>query len=272
MHVILTGATGLIGSGVLDAMIKMKDIKKISILSRRPVPMADHANNPRIHVIIHQDFETYDSELLDKLKGAKGCVWALGISSTQVGTEYVYKPFQYTWSDRPANHLLSEYIKITKNFSLAAARAFETLASPEQPFNFVYVSGSGANTEPGMFTQLFARVKGEVELALADMCRSNPSFHTISARPMAVDASGHAAIAPYIPTPPPAYRLLIPVLGPPVRTWFKGIHSPTEPLGRVLAELAIGKHEEQSVAGDDVRMIGNFPILENRALRRFAGL
>lgn len=252
MHVILTGATGLVGSGVLDAMIKMKDIKKISILSRRPVPMADNANNPRIHVIIHQDFETYDSELLDKLKGAKGCVWALGISSTQVGTD--------------------EYIKITKNFSLAAARAFQTLASPEQPFNFVYVSGSGANTEPGIFSQLFSRVKGEVEVALADMRRSNPSFHASSTRPMAVDASGHAAIAPYIPKPPLAYRLLIPVLGLPVRTWFKGIYSPTEPLGRVLAELAIGKHEEQIIAGDDVRMISDFPILENRALRRFAGL
>lgn len=93
---------------------------------------------------------------------------------------------------------------------------------------------------------------------------------------MAVDAFGHAAIAPYIPTPPLAYRLLIPVLGPVVRTWFKGIHSPTEPLGRVLAELAMGKHEEQiamaASAGDDVRMIGDFPIVENRALRRLAGL
>lgn len=87
MHVILTGATGLVGSGVLDAMIKMKNINKISILSRRPVKMAEDAKDPRINVIIHKDFENYDSELLNQLKGATGCVWALGISQTQVGKE-----------------------------------------------------------------------------------------------------------------------------------------------------------------------------------------
>lgn len=74
MHVLLTGATGLVGSSVLDAKIKIKDIKKISILSRRPVPLANNADNLKIHVIIPQDFKTYNSELLDKLKGAKGCV------------------------------------------------------------------------------------------------------------------------------------------------------------------------------------------------------
>lgn len=87
MHIILTGATGLVGAGTLDAMIKMKDITKISILSRRPVKMAEDVKDPRINVIIHKDFEKYDSELLSQLKGASGCVWALGISQTQVGKE-----------------------------------------------------------------------------------------------------------------------------------------------------------------------------------------
>ena len=87
MHLILTGATGLVGGGVLDAMIKMKDVTKISILSRRPVPMADAAKDPRINVVIHKDFAKYDAEVLNKLKGAEGCVWALGISQTQVSKE-----------------------------------------------------------------------------------------------------------------------------------------------------------------------------------------
>ena len=60
MHLILTGATGLIGTAVLDAMINMKDVTKISILSRKPVKMAEDANDPRINVIIHNDFEKYD--------------------------------------------------------------------------------------------------------------------------------------------------------------------------------------------------------------------
>lgn len=89
MHLILTGATGLVGSGVLDAMIKMKDITKISIISRRPVKMADDAHDPRINVIIHKDFNKYDKDLLDKLRGASGVVWALGISQTAVTKEFV---------------------------------------------------------------------------------------------------------------------------------------------------------------------------------------
>ena len=87
MHLILTGATGLVGSAVLDAMIKTKDISKISILARRPVQMAEDAKDPRINVIIHKDFEKYDSEVLRKLKGANGVVWALGTSQTAVGKE-----------------------------------------------------------------------------------------------------------------------------------------------------------------------------------------
>ncbi len=92
MHLILTGATGLVGSGVLDAMIKMKNVTKISILSRRPVKMADDAKDPRINVIIQKDFEKYDQEVLDKLAGATGCVWALGISQSAVSQECVPLP------------------------------------------------------------------------------------------------------------------------------------------------------------------------------------
>jgi NAD dependent epimerase/dehydratase family enzyme len=87
MHLILTGATGLIGSGVLDAMIKMKDVTKISIISRRPVQMADDVKDPRINVIIHKDFNEYPKSLLDQVSDATGCVWALGISQTEVSKE-----------------------------------------------------------------------------------------------------------------------------------------------------------------------------------------
>lgn len=174
---------------------------------------------------------------------------------------------------KPANlNTPREYIKITKTFALEAAKAFQGLASDEEPFNFVYVSGSGATTEPGWFTGLFARVKGEVEVALAQMRRANPNFHTVSARPAAVDASAHDAIKQYIPTPPLFLRILLPVLGPPIRTFYTGFHSPTEPLGRVLTELAMGRYKDRLVAGKDVQKIGEFPILENTALRRLAGL
>ncbi|XXG95233.1 hypothetical protein Hte_001493 [Hypoxylon texense] len=252
MHIILTGATGLVGSGVLDAMIKMKDITKISILSRRPVKMAEDVKDPRINVIIHKDFEKYDSELLSQLKGASGCVWALGISQTQVSKE--------------------EYVKITKDYTLAASKAFQTLASEQEPFNFVYVSGGGATTEPGRFSPIFARTKGETELALAEMRKANPIFHASSIRPAFVDAAKHEAIKPYIPVPNLTNRILLPVLGPGIRCGLQWAWSPTEELGRFTAEMAMGRYKNQFTQSKDIQMIGEFPILENSAFRRLAGL
>ncbi|KAI0127259.1 putative nucleoside-diphosphate-sugar epimerase [Xylariales sp. AK1849] len=252
MHVILTGATGLVGSGVLDAMMKMKDISKISILSRRPVPMAEDAKDARIDVIIHKDFEKYDSELLSKLKGARGCVWALGISQTQVGAE--------------------EYVKITKSFALEAAKAFQDLASEEEPFNFVYVSGEGATTKPGIFAQIFARVKGETEVSLAELRKANPSFHTSSVRPGFVDSAAHDAIKSYIPEKSLTMKIAHLLMAGTVGTVFlSSLHSPTEPVGRVMAEIAMGKYRSQLI-GKDVERIGDFPILSNKTLRRLAGL
>ncbi|KAI5919174.1 putative nucleoside-diphosphate-sugar epimerase [Camillea tinctor] len=251
MHLILTGATGLVGSGVLDAMIKMKDVTKISILSRRPVKLAEDSKDPRVNVIIHKDFTKYDSAVLSQLKGARGCVWALGISQTQVGKE--------------------EYVKITKDFALEASKAFQTLPGEKEPFNFVYVSGSGATTEPGRFTPIFASVKGETEKALAAMRDANPLFHASSVRPGLIDADAHEAIKPYIPVRPLPTRVAGVLLKAPIRMAYKSFWSPTDDLGRFLTEMAMGKHSF-TAPKSDVQMMGAFPILENSAFRRLAGL
>lgn len=89
MHLILTGATGLVGSAVLNAMIGMEDVSRISILSRRPVMMAEDANDARIHVILHNDFAQYNADILTQLSGASGCVWALGTGQNTVTKEWV---------------------------------------------------------------------------------------------------------------------------------------------------------------------------------------
>jgi hypothetical protein len=60
---------------------------EVSKVSRREVPLVN--NNPRFETLILKDFGTYDSNVLDKLKGASGAVWAQGISITQVPREYV---------------------------------------------------------------------------------------------------------------------------------------------------------------------------------------
>ena len=89
MRLILTGATGLVGSGVLNHILSLPkgEISQLYILSRNPVPMAE--NQPNVTVIEHKDFSQYSPGLLEELKGAHGCIWALGVSQTQVSKEYV---------------------------------------------------------------------------------------------------------------------------------------------------------------------------------------
>jgi malate/lactate dehydrogenase len=85
MHLILTGATGLVGASVLHNMLAQESITHISILSRRPVAMAE--GHEKAKVILHKDYKTYDKALLDELKDAQGCVWAQGISQNAVSKE-----------------------------------------------------------------------------------------------------------------------------------------------------------------------------------------
>jgi hypothetical protein len=87
MHLVLTGATGLVGSGVLQHMINASSVSQVSILSRRPVPQADGC--AKCNVIIHKDFTSYSNELMAQLKDVDGVVWAQGISQTKVEKEYV---------------------------------------------------------------------------------------------------------------------------------------------------------------------------------------
>lgn len=252
MHLILTGATGLVGSSVLEAMIKAKDVTKISVLSRRPIPLADDAKSPKVNVIIHRDFAAYDARLMDQLAGARGCVWALGISQTKVGKE--------------------DYVKITKDYSLAAAESFSSLGRPDQPFRFVYVSGEGATQQPGRFSAIFARVKGETEQALADLTsKSGGALQADSVRPAFVDAAQHDAIRPYIPDPGLLYRATIGVIGPVIRGAMPGSHSPTPMLGSFLTEMALGTKDSSLQASGAFRL-GPSWVVPNVAIRTAMGL
>ncbi|KAI2686622.1 hypothetical protein CBS147332_7092 [Penicillium roqueforti] len=254
MHLILTGATGLVGSSVLDAMLKNAAVSKISILSRSPVRMAEDAKDPRVHVITHTDFESYKPELLNQLKDADGCVWALGISQTKVTKE--------------------QYVKITKDYTLAAANAFSTIKPSNHPFRFIHVSGEGATQTPGRFSPIFARVKGETEALLGTLSEQNPTFRVDSVRPAFVDPATHDAIKPYIPSGATAgvvANLGVALLGPGIRCFMKSMHSPTEQLGSFLTEMAMGRYEAK-LEGPGVFRLGGGYVIENIGMRRILGL
>ncbi|KAF2033904.1 hypothetical protein EK21DRAFT_97987 [Setomelanomma holmii] len=241
MHLILTGATGLVGASVLHNMLAQESVKRISILSRRPVKMAE--GHEKAKVIIHKDFKEYDKALLEELKDANGCVWALGVSQNDVDKE--------------------KYVEITHDYPLAAAQAFSTL-HPDSPFTFVYVSGEGATQTPGMFTPIFGRVKGQIETALFEFGKQNAMFKVYNVRPGGVDWTSHPEIHPYIPNQALYKKVLI----APLNVVYKGLMTPTQPMGRIFAELAMSKGEP--LQGSGIGMEGT--LVTNAAIRRIAGL
>ncbi|KAJ3529656.1 hypothetical protein NM208_g9661 [Fusarium decemcellulare] len=252
MHLILTGATGLVGSGVLQAMLASKEVTKISILSRRPVPAVAASNDPRVNVIIHRDFQKYEPQVLSQLQGANGVVWSLGISALKVTKE--------------------DYIKITKDWPLAAAQAFSSLPPEGEPFRFIYVSGGGATQNPNFMTAFYGRVKGETETCLSGL--RTPRLLIESVRPAGVDASDHDAIKPYIPDPGLAYKVMGAFLRPLFTKLMTSMHSPTEPLGKFLVGMAIGKYDrELDAGGKGITVLpGGLRVLDNWAFRRLYGL
>lgn len=133
------------------------------------------------------------------------------------------------------------------------------------------MSALGANLQPGRFTPIFARVKGETETALAEMRKANPAFHASSIRPAGIDATFHYAIKPYLPATGLVKKCLLLPSSLLIRNFWKSLDSPTEPLGRFMTEMAMGKWDAK-YSGVGIEKLGQFPVLENTAFRRLAGL
>jgi len=242
MHLILAGATGLVGSAVLHEMIGRESISQISVLSRRQVPMAE--GHEKVHVIIHKDFKQYPDDVMEKLRGAEGVVWALGVSANDVSKDV--------------------YEEITCSYSDAAAKAFASLADP---FKFVYVSGEGATTTPMMLTPFFGKVKGRAEASLLSLSQESPytSLRPFSVRPAGVDSSAQPEIWPFIPSQEGlAKKLVLPIM----RNVYSSMHSPTNALAKVLVDLAMSNGEELKGEG----ISGNGRTVSNKAMRRLAGI
>ncbi|MFC1574310.1 NAD(P)H-binding protein [Candidatus Latescibacterota bacterium] len=144
MKILITGATGMVGSEAVRQAISDQDIKKITALVRRPLDI----QNPKLTVITHGDFLDY-SGLIDVFQDHDACLWCLGISQTKVSKE--------------------AYHTITYDYAIAAAKAIEQ-SNPD--CTFIFVSGMGA--DPTMKSRtLFARVKGKTENDLQKLSIKN---------------------------------------------------------------------------------------------------
>ncbi|KAI9694278.1 MAG: hypothetical protein M1820_009081 [Bogoriella megaspora] len=243
MHLILTGATGLVGAAALQAMLTRESVTKISIISRRPVAMAEGHEKVKVH--IQKDFSTIDSTILEELKGAHGCVWAMGISMNQVTKE--------------------EYTKITQEYPTTFAEAFSRL-SPT--FNFVYVSGEGVSTKPpGLFTPSYSTIKGRTETSLLSLSKEHPSLKVFNLRPGAVDAKDQPEIHPFLPKYTSLQKKGEKLLIPAIRAVMPGLMSPTKELGEFMVDLAAG--DGSPLEGEGTEEGGR--TIGNKAFRRKMG-
>lgn len=243
-HIIITGATGTAGSAILAECLSSPAIAKVSILSRRPVKLAE--GNPKSNVIIQSDYATYPSSVLDQLRGASGVIWAQGKS--QVGmTE-------------------KDYSQLTHDWPIAAAKAFADLPTDQQKMKFVYISGEGADPEEKVST-MFGRIKGRTEKDLLATAAATPSLAVYNLRPGAIDPMGQKT------TPDRGFSFLrdvpIVLLGPILKIAYPSMHTPANKLAEVAIKLATG--DGAPVAGGKGVEADGW-TLRNTAIRRLAGL
>lgn len=134
MKVILTGATGMVGEGVLHECLIHSKIEAVTTVVRKPSGM-QHA---KLTEIIHADFFNL-SDIENKLVGFDACFFCLGVSSVGMN-EIDYKKMTYT---------------LTMNFA-------KTLAKQNKDLCFCYISGAATDSsEKGK--SMWARVKGKTE-------------------------------------------------------------------------------------------------------------
>jgi uncharacterized protein YbjT (DUF2867 family) len=134
MKVLLFGATGMVGQGVLRECLLDPDVERILSIVRAPTGRGE----PKLRELVHKDFFNF-SAVEDELSGYDACFFCLGVSSAGMNE--------------------ADYRRVTCDITLAAARV---LARLNPDMTFIYVSGTGTDSsEKGR--SMWARVKGKTE-------------------------------------------------------------------------------------------------------------
>lgn len=134
LRVILTGATGMVGEGVLIECLKNPLVESVLLVNRK----SSFFIHPKLKEITHQDFFNLSS-IENELSGYNTCLFCLGVSSVGMNEE--------------------DYTKVTYTLTMNFARTVSRL-NPNMSFS--YISGASTDsTEKGRM--MWARVKGKTE-------------------------------------------------------------------------------------------------------------
>lgn len=134
MKVIVFGATGMVGQGVLRECLRDSDVTEVLTVGRS----ATEQQSPKLREIVHKDFLDF-SAIEQEMTGYDACFFCLGVSSLGLDE--------------------ARYRHLTYDITLAAA---QPLARLNPGMTFVYVTGASTDsTEQG--SMMWARVKGKTE-------------------------------------------------------------------------------------------------------------
>ncbi|MCX4248001.1 NAD(P)H-binding protein [Paraliomyxa miuraensis] len=209
MNVVIFGASGMIGMGVLLELLDRTEITRVLSVGRRRIAVDHPRAEAELEQIVHEDFEDFEP-LASAFEGLDACLWCLGTASGGMDE--------------------ATYTRITHDFTMAAAKV---LHARSPGLRFCFVSGAGTDdTEQGR--AMWARVKGKTENALrrvgfGDVVLFRPAF----IRPMR-GTSPRGAL----------YRTMYAVMGVfyPLLRAFGGATSTVE-VGRAMIAAAMGKAE-----------------------------
>ena len=137
MNVLLFGATGMVGQGVLRECLQDPGVRAVVTVGRS----ATGQRHPKLKEVVSPDL-TNLSSYESQLTGFDACLFCLGVSALGMTEQ--------------------QYSKVTYDLTLSVAR---TLGRLNPDITFIYVSGQGTDsTERGRV--MWARVKGRTENAL----------------------------------------------------------------------------------------------------------
>jgi uncharacterized protein YbjT (DUF2867 family) len=140
IRVIITGATGMVGEGVLHECLHHPDVEQVLVINRRPCGVS----HPKLKEVIHLNFQDL-TPVESQLVNYNACFFCLGVSSVGMKEQ--------------------QYHKLTYDLTIHFA---ETLSRLNSGMTFCYVSGSGTDSsEKGK--RMWARVKGKTENKLMQL-------------------------------------------------------------------------------------------------------
>jgi uncharacterized protein YbjT (DUF2867 family) len=202
MKVLLFGATGMIGQGVLRECLLDAAVERVLAVSRS----ATGQRHDKLHEIVHADL--FDlTPIADRLSGFDACFFCLGVSSAGMAE--------------------AAYRRVTYDLTLEVARRLATL-NPGMTFG--YVSGMGTDST-GKGRVMWARVKGETENALLALpFKAAYMFRPAVIQPMHGIRSKTAVYQAFYT----ATRPLLPLL----RGWLPRYVTTTEEMGKAMLEVA----------------------------------